>query len=441
LLHLVNVRLPLIHDHALFEVKITDGMYTSIVLQNGYMEDDDFEELHADILGKETALDAQGRVMLPGFVDMHMHLDKAHSLPQVPNLSGTLAEAVENYASSIALFSEEEIRQRIVKTALQALANGTTAIRTHIDFNCLLEEDILFRGLQAAADARDELSPYMEIQLVPLFGSVNIHDDHIMRKVERAVELGIDAIGGCPHLASDPNEDIDALFILAKEYDLPLDLHIDESDNPDVDTIIYLAEQTIAHKMQGKVVAGHLCSLAGMDEDKVQKILTLIQDAKIGAVTLPAANLYLQGREDRGIIRRGVTRIKELQKSAIPVATASDNVHDSFHPFGKADLLQIGLLTGYVAHMGSPEEQKQLLRMITSIPAKLIGKRKYGIEEGNEANFVLLNVQSMPEIWTEIPETRFVYVQNRWVSVKETHQRLADHNLTALWKENQLLIG
>lgn len=50
-------------------------------------------------------------------------------------------------------------------------------------------------------------------------------------------------------------------------------------------------------------------------------------------------------------------------------------MNDPFHPFGKADLLQVGLLTAYAAHMGSPDDQRQLLRMITSIPARLIGKK------------------------------------------------------------------
>lgn len=189
------------------------------------------------------------------------------------------------------------------------------------------------------------------------------------------------------------------------------------------------------------MVVGHLCSLAGMTDAKVKEILNLLKEAKIGVVTLPASNLYLQGREDKGIVRRGVTRIRDIQKAAIPIATASDNVNDPFHPFGKADLLQVGLLTAYAAHMGSPDDQRQLLRMITSIPARLIGKERYGVEEGNEANFVLLNVQSVQEIWTELPETRFVFNKHRWLSVKETHQRLADTNLTNLWQENQILIG
>lgn len=441
LLHLINVRLPIMHDHALFEVKISNGMYTSIVLQNGYLEGDEFFPLHAAVLGKETSLDAQGRVLLPGFVDMHMHLDKAHSLPQVPNISGTLQEAIKNYSSSLPAFPEEEIKQRMLKTALQALANGTTTIRTHIDFDCSMEEDSLFRSLQAAVEVRDELSPYMDVQVVPLFSNLDIDDMHKMNKIERAFDLEIDAIGGCPHLARNPEKEIDALFSLAQAYSKPLDLHVDESDDPSVDTIINIAHRTIELNMEGKVVVGHLCSLAGMTDAKVKEILNLLKQAKIGVVTLPASNLYLQGREDKGIVRRGVTRIRDIQKAAIPIATASDNVNDPFHPFGKADLLQVGLLTAYAAHMGSPDDQRQLLRMITSIPARLIGKEKYGVEEGNEANFVLLNVQSVQEIWTELPETRFVFNKHRWLSVKETHQRLADTNLTNLWQENQILIG
>ncbi|MBM7702434.1 amidohydrolase family protein [Metabacillus iocasae] len=440
MLHFINVHLPLEEEEALFEVKIENGVYTSIKKQETYKEEGAFVPLQANVLGIEKQIDLQGRVMVPSFVDMHMHLDKAYTLSFVQNKSGTLEEAVSNYKKALPMFTEEDIRQRMVKTALQALTNGTTTIRTHIDFDCTQAEDVVFQALHTALEVKQELKPYLDIQVVPLFVYVNPDDEEQMKMIHEAIELGIDAIGGCPHIVPDPVKEIDTLFALAKAYDLPLDLHVDEDDDPAVDTIVKIAEKTMETNHQGKVNVGHLCSLAAMDEQKATNIIQLVKKANIHVVTLPAANLYLQGRNDQRIVRRGVTRIQELQEANVLVATASDNIHDPFHPFGKADLIQIGLLTGYAAHMGTKENQVELLRMITHIPAEMVGLKRYGIKEGYEASFVLFNAQSVEGIWTEVPETRFVFTKHRWVSVKETHQRLADATLTALWHENQTLL-
>ncbi|KOO50394.1 amidohydrolase [Priestia koreensis] len=440
MLHFINVHLPLEDRSSLYEVIIQEGKYESIKKQDDYREEDTFIPLKGEHVGKTRKIDCEGRVMLPGLVDMHMHLDKAYSFSSVPNESGTLEEAIHNYDKLTPTFTSEILRQRMIKASLEALSYGTTTIRTHIDFSFTLPEEVAFRGLETALEVKEELKEFMDIEVAPMFSGIDVNDESHFERMRKAIELGIDAIGGAPHLAKEPEKEIELLFLMAKTYDKPLDLHTDESDDPDRDTVISIAEQTVKSDMKGRVVVDHLCSLAAMTEDKAHRVIELMKEADLGVVTLPAVNMYLQGRGDEGIVRRGTTRIRELKAEGIRVATASDNIHDPFHPFGKADLIQIGLMTAYVAHMGTRGEQHDLLKMMTHVPASILGLRQYGIKEGHPANFVIFNAQSVEGVFTDIPSTRYVFNRHRWVSVTETSKRLATHSMTELWRANQFQI-
>jgi cytosine deaminase len=224
-----------------------------------------------------------------------------------------------------------------------------------------------------------------------------------------ALRMGVTGIGGAPHLSPLPEPDIDKLFALADRMGCPIDLHADESDNPGVRTAACIARKTIDRGWAGKVTVGHLCSLAAMPDADAAAIIGLLAEAGIGAVTLPGANLYLQGRRDPFPVRRGVTRVRELLAAGVPLAAASDNIHDPFHPFGKGDLLQIGLITAYAAHMGSPADLRAVLRMITEHPAAVMGLTGRGIEPGNDADFVLFDAATPEELFAMLPERRWIW--------------------------------
>lgn len=246
----------------------------------------------------------------------------------------------------------------------------------------------------------------------------------IGKKIEKMLALGVDGIGGAPHISDMPYECVDEIFNYAKTYQLPIDLHTDESDDPTVDTVLYIAEKTMEYGFEGKVVVDHLCSLAAMDHDKAEAVIKKMKEAKLGAITLPAANLYLQGRDDRGVVRRGITRVRELLEAGVPIATASDNVCDPFHPFGRGDLLQIAQLTGYTAHMGGKSDLYTLLHMITDVPAKLVGLEPNTLSVGSEAEFVLIDATTIEELFAELPQTRAVYKAGEWLSMTNVTNQL-----------------
>lgn len=420
-LHLINARLPLLDENGLYELKASDGSWTSIALQqqgtipcaDSFLPMDEWFSKPFNA-GSDCALDLQGRVLIPGMVDAHMHLDKAYSLAKVGNRSGTLHEAITNYRAAVQSFTKEELKNRIRKAALRALSFGTTALRSHLDFPVKAGRETAFRAVHAALEVKEELQGVLQMQFFPMCPYDKLTKEE-MEMIEEALKLGMDGVGGAPHLSMTPEEDMDLIFALAAKYGKPVDLHADESDDPTIQTIAYIAEKTIEYGYQGRVTVGHLCSLSAIDQARAGQLIERMADARLGAVTLPAVNLYLQGRGDQGLIRRGTTRVKELLNAGIALAAASDNIQDPFHPFGKGDLLQIALITGYAAHLGSPADQLALLRMVTETPASILGLGVYGIFAGASADFVVLDARSAHELLTEQPSGRAVYRGGRWV--------------------------
>jgi len=438
-LRLVNASLPLRGEESLYSLVIEDGVWSDVAAQREEPTDptivslDEWDgERPAD--GSVLTLDIKGKVLLPGLVDAHMHLDKAFSLPVVGNESGTLAEAIRNYSAAAWTFTKEELKSRMMRAALQAVSFGTTAIRTHLDFHVSHGADAALRTVEAALEVKEALQRYVDIQLFPMCPYHEL-SGAALELAEEAIRMGATGLGGAPHLSPTPAADIDRIFRLSDQYGCPVDLHTDETDNPQVRTLAHIAKRTLEFGWTGRVTVDHLCSLAAMPDEDAQPLIELTAKAGLGAVTLPGANLYLQGRHDGFPARRGVTRVKSLLSAGITLATASDNIHDPFHPFGRGDLVQIGLITAYAAHMGSPAELRSLLRMITEHPAALLGLREYGVEGGHPADFVVIDGTTPEELFTLLPERRWVWRAGDCLLLPARKQQWKQRQLGAYWAQ------
>jgi len=429
---IINANLPLINEQTLFTLQIQNGQWTSINPQQGYIKDDCSIPLSSSHCRSSAILNAERRLILPGMVDGHMHLDKAFSLATVGNVSGTLGEACDNYFNNVASFTEEELQHRIMRSALQSINYGTSIIRTHIDFHTSLGEEVALRGIKAALAVKQLLQRYITIETILL--SPSFLDDQAKELARKALALGADGIGGAPYLNADPATEIKTMFDLAEQYGCILDFHSDETDELDAKTVVIVAEETIKRGLQGKVTVGHLCSLASMPKDQAMPIIELIAKAQLHAISLPGANLYLQGRGDDERIRRGVTRIKDLLAAGVNTSIGSDNINDPFHPFGRGDLLQIALLAAYGAHMGAPSDMRTLLRMITENPAALVAAKNYGISVGHEADFVVFDVTSVEQLFVMLPDRRWIYRKGQWLRSGDHPFQWNDDQLTELWQ-------
>lgn len=412
----VNVRLPLTGE-GLYRLAAENGRWISVEPQDGEVVGQGHAPIGSlgfDRLKESGRLDLEGRVLLPGFVDAHMHLDKAYSLPFVRNRSGTLLEAIRNYRAVADTFSKETIRERIVKAALRSASFGSVVLRSHLDVPFHLGRDIAMRSVEAALEARELVGGLVDIQYYPMFFHDPAAEAELTDFASETLRMGIDGVGGAPHLASDPDANIAWAMGLAAAFDRPIDLHIDESDDPSVKTIDMYCDHVRRHDYGGRATAGHLCSLSAMEHGEAERLIGKMASSGVSAVTLPAVNLYLQGRGDRGNVRRGVTRIRELAEAGVRVAAASDNIQDPFHPFGRGDMLQIGLMTSYAAHLAGEEDIPAVLRMLTYVPAEVTGLREYGIQPGYPARFAAFDAYSAEELLQELPATRWIYNKARW---------------------------
>ncbi|GMK43691.1 amidohydrolase [Paenibacillus glycanilyticus] len=416
-LEAINVKLPLQQSEELYTVKARGGRWTAVERQEAVVVSSEhlpIQGLSFDELKTTALLDLEGKVMLPGFVDAHMHLDKAYSLPWVRNRSGTLLEAIENYRAASPAFTKEMIRDRIVKAALSSASFGSAVLRSHLDVPVHMGREMAMRTIEAALEAREKVSEIVDIQYFPMFFYDPAYERELTEFASETLRMGIDGIGGAPHLSPNPETNVGWAFRLAQLFDKPIDLHTDESDNPDMKTIDIYCDYVKAGGYGGRATAGHLCSLSAMEHNEAERLIAKMADAGIAAVTLPAVNLYLQGRGDRGNVRRGVTRVRELEEAGVTIAAASDNIQDPFHPFGRGDLLQIGLMTAYAAHLAKEEDIVTVLRLLTTNPAKLAGLTQYGIAPGNPASFVVLDACSEEELFQELPSSRWVYNKSKW---------------------------
>ncbi|MGB0385064.1 MAG: amidohydrolase family protein [Ardenticatenaceae bacterium] len=326
--------------------------------------------------------DLGGRVVLPGLVDAHTHLDKTYST--LENKSGTLLEAIEVWRRVKRRRTHEDIQATARKALQMALLNGGTAMRSHVDIG--VSGGLV--ALEALLDLREQMRGVIELQLVALGSSGGSPENRAM--MEQALMMGADLVGGAPALCADPHGEIDAAFALAERVGKPIDLHIDETEDPEMLTLEYLAEQTIEHGMEGQVTAGHCCSLAFVNADRAARVMDKVAQAQLHIVTLPSCNLVLMGRHIQPP-PRGTTRVKELLARGVNVCAASDNVHDPFNPFGSYDLLQIANLNAHTAHMSGETQLYTNLHMVTTHPAKTLGLSNYGLAVGMSADLVVID--------------------------------------------------
>ncbi|GIO11298.1 amidohydrolase [Cohnella xylanilytica] len=433
-LEIVNARLPLADGGELFRLAVSGGRWTAVEPQAGRLASPEHEPIGAigfERLPSVRRLDLEGRVLLPGFVDVHMHLDKAYSLPFVRNRSGTLLEAIGNYRAAAPAFAKETIRDRIVKAALRSASFGSATLRSHLDVPVHLGRDVAMRTIEAALEARELVSGFVDIQYFPMYFYDPAMEGELTEFAAETLRMGVDGVGGAPHLTPDPAAGIDWAFRMATGFGLPIDLHADETDDPSVKTIDVYCDYVVRYGYSGRATAGHLCSLAAMEHEEAERLIAKMAEAGVAAATLPAVNLYLQGRGDRGNVRRGVTRVRELADAGVKVAAASDNIQDPFHPFGRGDMLQIGLMASYAAHLAGEEDILTVLRMLTHVPAAIAGVREYGVAAGNPASFAVFDAASAEELFQELPAGRWVYNKSRWTGASELIRRRYDDSPTA----------
>lgn len=341
----------------------------------------------------EGAYEANGRMMMPPFVEPHIHLDcvLTAGIPHY-NMSGTLFEGISTwheYKTSQPLVVSE-IKER-AKEALRLMAeHGVQFVRTHVDVT-----ETSFKGVQALEELKEEMRGIIEIQTIafPQNGILSIPDGK--KYMQKAMEMGMDCVGGIPHYEFSREYGIESLkyiFELAEKYDAMVDVHCDEMDDEQSRFLETLATLAWERGWGERTVAAHTCAMGSYNDSYCTKLFRLLKESKINFNACPSANVHLQGHIDHYPKRRGVTRIKELSDAGINIALGQDSISDPWYPIGVGNLLRVLEMGLHVGHMMGYTDLTHCLDLISENGAKnlCIGDQ-YGIEVGKSANFIILD--------------------------------------------------
>jgi len=349
-------------------------------------------------LNAERVIDAEGRLGTPPLVDCHLHLDASLTAGRPRfNQSGTLIEGIHVWGELKESLTPDDVFERAREIVRWSAAQGTLHIRAHADVSAKNEAPV--RGLLRL---RDELADLVTIQ-VTAFPQDGIYSDPRNEGLlERAIELGVDCVGGIPHYEPTSElglREVHRVFELAKQHSRRIDVHCDETDDPASRFLEVMADDTVQHGLFGRVTASHCTAMGSYEPYYSSKLHGFLARAGINVVVNPYANSLIQGRLDVYPKRRGFAQLKELLAAGINVSLGNDVIMDPWYLMGKADLVDAAHLALHFTYMSGLEEIPEMLLCATVRGARTLGiEDEYGIQEGKPADLVVFDAPDPVEV-------------------------------------------
>ena len=367
---------------------------TEIIVENGKIS-----QIGTDLPKCDEEIDLNGKLVLPPYVDPHLHLDYVYTLSELGQEgagSGTLFEAIELWPQFKKTLTVESVKRLAMKGIKDEVSQGVQHIRTHIDVT-----DPNFTALKAMLEMKQDLKDIVDIQIVafPQEGMYMYKGGRDL--VEEALRMGADAVGGIPHY--EPAREFGEKSIhdtveLALKYDKLIDVHCDETDDPHSRFLELLNALVYLEGYGSKATASHTCSFGSADDSYAFRMMDIFKKSEINFISCPTENVYLQGRQDTYPKRRGLTRVKEFIEYGINVAFAQDSINDPWYPMGNGNMMNILDNGIHLAQIMSSDDVKTNFDLITYNGARCMNiQDSYGLEVGKAANFIVLNEDSVYE--------------------------------------------
>ena len=396
---LTSLRNATLADGSVVDVELIEDIVRSVAPATG-------EFLPAS----DSILDLTGFMLLTAPAEPHAHLDKALSWDLINPPAGDLVRAIESWRAYSTVMTVESIAERALAQALAMLRNGTTAIRCHVDM--LMGPEPL-RGVEALVSVRRQLAGLMDIELVALAGP-----DAADATVEAALALGVDLVGGAPHLAPEPLTDLRRLLAIAERRGVGADIHTDESLGGDA-TLTEFAR--IVRNWELPASAGHCVRLGTLSESDLDEVIAEVLASDIGIISLPITNLYLQGWQHPVSTPRGLTALRALLDTGVRVGAGADNVRDPFNPVGRSDALETASLLVTAGHLSLAEAYTAVsdgARSVMSLPVA-------GASVGSRAELLAVRGTTLSDVIANASADRFVIHAGRLVAQSEVHYDVA----------------
>ena len=352
------------------------------------------QQIEKEIPAECETIDLQGNLVIPPYVDPHIHLDYVFTANiGETNGTGTLFEGIQRWSEFKEQQTVEEVKERAIKGIQKEMLQGVQCMRTHVDVT-----DPNQTSLKALLEVKEKVKDLVDLQIVafPQEGMYAYKGGDEL--VEEALKMGADCVGGIPHyeLAREFGEkSIHKVVELAVKYDKLIDVHCDETDDIQSRFLELLNALVLIEGIGTKTAASHTCSFGSADNSYAFRMMKLLKQSGINFISCPTENIYLQGRQDTYPKRRGLTRVKELNDKGINVCFAQDSMSDPWYPLGNGNMMNILDHGIHIAQMMSPEEIQNDLDLVTVNGAKTMNLMDhYGIEEGKPANFIVLDAKN-----------------------------------------------
>jgi len=350
--------------------------------------------LSEPVSGAHGDLDAAGNLVTAPFIEPHIHLDATLTAGEPAwNMSGTLFEGIERWGERKALVTHEDTKTRAKQTIDMLVDHGIQHVRTHVDVT-----DPSLAALKAMVEVRDETRHLIDMQIVafPQEGIESFARGRIL--MEEAVAIGADVVGGIPHFENTREQGVSSikfLMDLAERKGLLVDVHCDETDDPQSRFLEVLAEEARARGMGRMVTASHTTAMGSYDNAYCSKLFRLLKQSQINFISCPTESIHLQGRFDSYPKRRGLTRVAEIDRAGMNICFAQDSIVDPWYPLGNGNIMRILEAGLHICHMLGYEDLQRGLDLITDNSARTLNLgTRYGIEPGRPASLLILSAAS-----------------------------------------------
>jgi cytosine deaminase len=344
----------------------------------------------AAAVAPERRFDAAGGLVTPPLIEPHFHLD-ATLTAGTPrwNDSGTLPEGISVWSDLKDDLTVDGIVERASRTVQWMAANGVTRVRTHVDTT-----EASLTTVEGLLELTEAVSDIVDVQVVafPQDGVYTAEGNEDL--LREAVDMGVDLVGAIPHVEhtrEDGVQSINTALDIAAAKDLPVDVHVDETDDAGSRFTEVLASEAIKRDIGDRVTASHTTAMHSYNNAYASKVVSMLAESGVSVVTNPPDNSVLQGAYDDYPRRRGHTRIDQLREAGVTVGIGHDSVMDPWYHYGQADPLDAAFILLHYAHMAGRGDVGDLWQMLTAANAEIWGlsEKAYGLHEGAEGSLVV----------------------------------------------------
>ncbi|WP_336810628.1 amidohydrolase family protein [Bosea sp. MMO-172] len=378
-------------------VRPAGGAATDVLVRDGRIA-----AVGAGATGADVTFDAGGRLMIPGLIEAHTHLDKSFwGMGWHRHTAGpALIDKIETERRNRREFGIDANRQS-GRLVAQMVKMGTTHIRSHVD----VDTETGLAGIEGVMAMRERLKDVIDVEIVAFAQSGMLIRPGTLELLDQAMAMGADVVGGLDPctLDRDPKGHLDAIFGLAEKYGRPLDIHLHERGEVGAFSMELIIERTRALGMQGKVAISHAFCLGMPDADYVRRLMEDLAKERIALVTTaPAAS--------------PAPSVMACIKAGVVISGGSDGVRDSWNPYGMGDMLERATLVGLRNNFRRDEEMELALDVCTYAGAKTMGIADYGLDVGCIADLVILPGETICEAIVERPADRTVVKRGKIVA-------------------------